>query len=162
MRSKKAGLDPDKAPRTYDELKQAAKALTTDGQAGFTMLNYGWFFEQLVAAQGGLYVDNENGRAGAPTKAVFDGEEGQNAFNLIQQMYDDKTFMNVGQTGTICVQRSNRGKSRCTSIRPLGFGRSLTTPTLRLCGIFACPERGRPSRRRHRRCVALDDGWHCR
>lgn len=93
----KAGLDPDKAPRTYDELKQAAKALTADGQAGFTMLNYGWFFEQLVAAQGGLYVDNENGRAGAPTKAVFDGEEGQNAFNLIQEMYDDKTFMNVGQ-----------------------------------------------------------------
>ncbi|MCT4776062.1 MULTISPECIES: ABC transporter substrate-binding protein [Exiguobacterium] len=93
----KAGLDPEKAPRTYDELKQAAKALTTDGQTGFTMLNYGWFFEQLVAAQGGLYVDNDNGRSGAPTKAVFDGEEGQNAFNLIKEMYDEKTFLNVGQ-----------------------------------------------------------------
>ncbi|MCC5891191.1 ABC transporter substrate-binding protein [Exiguobacterium sp.] len=94
---KEAGLDPEQAPRTYDELKQAAKALTTDDQTGFTILNYGWFFEQLVAAQGGLYVDNDNGRSGAPTKAVFDGEEGQNAFNLIKDMYDEKTFMNVGQ-----------------------------------------------------------------
>ncbi|MCT4782596.1 MULTISPECIES: ABC transporter substrate-binding protein [Exiguobacterium] len=94
---KEAGLDPEKAPRTYDELKEAAKALTGDGQTGFTILNYGWFFEQLVAAQGGLYVDNDNGRSGAPTKAVFDGEEGQNAFNLIKDMYDEKTFLNVGQ-----------------------------------------------------------------
>lgn len=92
-----AGLDPEKAPRTYDELKKAAKELTKEGQAGFTMLNYGWFFEQLVAAQGGLYVDADNGRSGTPTKAVFDGEEGQNAFNLIKEMYDEKTFMNVGQ-----------------------------------------------------------------
>lgn len=94
---KQAGLDPEKAPRTYDELKQAAKALTGDGQTGFTILNYGWFFEQLVAAQGGLYVDNDNGRSGTPTKAVFDGEEGQNAFNLIKDMYDENTFLNVGQ-----------------------------------------------------------------
>ncbi|WP_214816534.1 ABC transporter substrate-binding protein [Exiguobacterium sp. s59] len=94
---KEAGLDPEKAPRTYDELKEAAKKLTTDDQTGFTMLNYGWFFEQLVAAQGGLYVDNDNGRSGNPTKAVFDGEEGQNAFNLIKDMYDEKTFLNVGQ-----------------------------------------------------------------
>ncbi|MEW8967412.1 ABC transporter substrate-binding protein [Exiguobacterium alkaliphilum] len=94
---KEAGLDPEKAPRTYDELKQAAKALTGEGQTGFTILNYGWFFEQLVAAQGGLYVDNDNGRSGTPTKAVFDGEEGQNAFNLIKDMYDEKTFLNVGQ-----------------------------------------------------------------
>ncbi|MCT4787160.1 ABC transporter substrate-binding protein [Exiguobacterium aestuarii] len=94
---KEAGLDPEKAPRTYDELKEAAKKLTTDDQTGFTMLNYGWFFEQLVAAQGGLYVDNDNGRSGNPTKAVFDGEEGQNAFNLIKEMYDEETFLNVGQ-----------------------------------------------------------------
>ena len=26
------------------------------------MLNYGWFFEELLATQGALYVDNENGR----------------------------------------------------------------------------------------------------
>ena len=25
------------------------------------MLNYGWFFEELLATQGALYVDNENG-----------------------------------------------------------------------------------------------------
>ena len=29
-------------------------------QYGFSMLNYGWFFEELLATQGALYVDNEN------------------------------------------------------------------------------------------------------
>ncbi|MFS0781282.1 ABC transporter substrate-binding protein [Bacillus sp. 1P06AnD] len=99
---KKAGLDPEKPPRTYDELKKAAKALTIKDksatkQYGFSILNYGWFFEELVAAQGGLYVDQENGRSGDAKKAVFDGEEGRNAFNLIKDMYDEGTFMNVGQ-----------------------------------------------------------------
>ena len=28
-------------------------------QYGFSMLNYGWFFEELLATQGALYVDNE-------------------------------------------------------------------------------------------------------
>ncbi|WP_390621200.1 ABC transporter substrate-binding protein [Bacillus testis] len=99
---KKAGLDPEKPPRTYDELKKAAKALTIKDQKatkqyGFSILNYGWFFEELVAAQGGLYVDHDNGRGGNAKKAVFDGEEGKNAFKLIKDMYDDGTFMNVGQ-----------------------------------------------------------------
>lgn len=98
---KAAGLDPEKAPRTYDELKAAAKKLTKKAgnnttQYGFSILNYGWFFEELVAAQGGLYVDHENGRKGNAEKAVFNGKEGLNAFNLINDMYKDGTFYNVG------------------------------------------------------------------
>lgn len=98
---KAAGLDPEKAPRTYGELKAAAKKLTkkvgnNTAQYGFSILNYGWFFEELVAAQGGLYVDHENGRKGNAEKAVFNGKEGQNAFNLINDMYKDGTFYNVG------------------------------------------------------------------
>lgn len=66
----KAGLDPEKAPKTYAELQEVAKKLTIkEGgnvkQYGFSMLNYGWFFEELLATQGALYVDNENGRKDA-------------------------------------------------------------------------------------------------
>ncbi|KIL42773.1 glycerol-3-phosphate ABC transporter substrate-binding protein [Jeotgalibacillus alimentarius] len=92
-----AGLDPEKSPMTYSELKEAAAALTEGEQKGFSILNYGWFFEELVAAQGGLFVDAENGREGQATEAVFNGEEGLNVFNLIKDMHDEGTFYNSGQ-----------------------------------------------------------------
>ncbi len=96
---KDAGLDPEKAPLTYSELKSAGKKLTkgTD-QYGFSILNYGWFFEELLAAQGGLYVDNDNGRNGEATKAIFNDEKGLRVFKLISDMYKDGSFYNVGTT----------------------------------------------------------------
>lgn len=99
---KEAGLDPEKAPMTYSELKDASKKLTkADGgetsQYGFSILNYGWFFEEMLAGQGGHYVDNENGRNGNATKATFNDELGLNVFNLISDMYNEGTFYNVGQ-----------------------------------------------------------------
>ncbi|WP_338787660.1 ABC transporter substrate-binding protein [Metabacillus sp. FJAT-53654] len=99
---KEAGLDPEKAPMTYSELKDAAKKLTkTEGgetsQYGFSILNYGWFFEEMLAEQGGHYVDNENGRSGNATKATFNDELGLNVFNLISDMHKEGTFFNVGQ-----------------------------------------------------------------
>ncbi|QXE01329.1 ABC transporter substrate-binding protein [Terribacillus sp. DMT04] len=100
---KKAGLDPEKAPRTYSELKEAAEKLTIKegeqtSQYGLSILNYGWFFEELLATQGGMYVDKENGRSGEATKAAFNDEKGQKVFELISDMHKAGTFYNVGQT----------------------------------------------------------------
>ncbi|WP_040287484.1 ABC transporter substrate-binding protein [Sporosarcina koreensis] len=94
---KDAGLDPEAPPATYEELKKAADALTSKEQYGFSILNYGWFIEELIAAQGGLFVNEENGRAGDATEAVFNGKEGQEVFGLISSMYKDGTFYNSGQ-----------------------------------------------------------------
>lgn len=94
---KAAGLDPENPPKTYEQLKEAAKALTTDDQYGFSILNYGWFIEELIAAQGGMFVNEENGRKGNATEAIFNNEEGQKVFNLISDMYNDGTFYNTGQ-----------------------------------------------------------------
>lgn len=94
---KEAGLDPEKPPATYDELKKAAKALTSGEQYGFSILNYGWFIEELIAAQGGLFVNEDNGRKGDATEAVFNGKEGQQVFQLISDMYEEGTFYNSGQ-----------------------------------------------------------------
>ena len=97
----KAGLDPEKAPKTYAELKEAAKKLTVkEGESvkqyGFSMLNYGWFFEELLATQGGLYVDKENGRKGAAEKAVFNGKEGQKVFGLLDELNKAGTLGKYG------------------------------------------------------------------
>ncbi|MBB4823549.1 sn-glycerol 3-phosphate transport system substrate-binding protein [Sporosarcina luteola] len=93
---KEAGLDPEKAPETFSEVIEAAEKLTTDEMKGFSMLTYGWFFEQLVATQGGLYVNEDNGRSGDATEAVFNGPEGRNVFDFLDRMNKAGTFGNFG------------------------------------------------------------------
>ena len=60
------------------------------------MLTYGWFFEQLVATQGGLYVNEENGRKATATKAVFNGKEGLRVLEFLNDMNKAGTFGNFG------------------------------------------------------------------
>lgn len=91
-----AGLDPEKAPETFQEVIDAAAQLKTDTMAGFSLLTYGWFFEQLVATQGGLYVNEDNGRSGDATEALFNGEEGLKVFNFLNTMNKAGTFGNFG------------------------------------------------------------------
>ncbi|MEK5039776.1 ABC transporter substrate-binding protein [Sporosarcina sp. FSL K6-3457] len=93
---KAAGLDPEKAPETFAEVIDAAAKLKTDDMYGFSMLTYGWFFEQLVATQGGLYVNEDNGRSGDATEALFNGAEGLNVFNFLDTMNKAGTFGNFG------------------------------------------------------------------
>ena len=93
---KAAGLDPEKAPETFSEVIDAASKLKTDEMYGFSMLTYGWFFEQLVATQGGLYVNEDNGRSGDATEALFNGPEGLNVFNFLDTMNKAGTFGNFG------------------------------------------------------------------
>src|SRR5690625_2542810 len=91
-----AGLDPENPPRTFNEMKEAAEKLSTDGNYGFTMATIGWFFEQLLANQGGLYLDNDNGRDGDATEALVNSEEGLNIFTWLDEMNKAETFRNYG------------------------------------------------------------------
>lgn len=93
---KEAGLDPEKAPETFSEVIDAAAKLKKGEMYGFSMLTYGWFFEQLVATQGGLYVDEDNGRSGDATEALFNGPEGLNVFSFLETMNKAGTFGNFG------------------------------------------------------------------
>lgn len=75
---KAAGLDPNVAPKTFKEVEEyAAKLVKKDAsgnvtQYGFAMAIYGWFFEQLIAKQGAMYSDNDNGRTAKATAVAFD------------------------------------------------------------------------------------------
>lgn len=93
---REAGLDPEKAPETFSEVIDAAAKLKKGEMYGFSMLTYGWFFEQLVATQGGLYVDEDNGRSGDATEALFNGPEGLNVFSFLDTMNKAGTFGNFG------------------------------------------------------------------
>jgi len=93
---KEVGLDPEKAPETFSEVIDAAAKLKKGEMYGFSMLTYGWFFEQLVATQGGLYVNEDNGRSSDATEALFNGPEGLNVFNFLDTMNKAGTFGNFG------------------------------------------------------------------
>jgi len=101
---KAAGLDPEKPPRTYAEVTDAAKKLTkkgADGKVsmyGYSMAIYGWFFEQLLAASGGLYLDNGNGRDARATKATVNTPEGVKIMTWWKEGFDAGVFGNYGRT----------------------------------------------------------------
>jgi sn-glycerol 3-phosphate transport system substrate-binding protein len=98
-----AGLDPNKAPRTFAEVQDYAKKLTKKDasgkvtQYGYSMAIYGWFFEQLLAVSGGLYLDNGNGRDKLATSATFNSPEGVAILEWWKKMFDEGILGNYGR-----------------------------------------------------------------
>lgn len=98
---KKAGLDPNHPPRTFEELLEYAKKLTIKDengnivQAGITWPLHSWFFEQFMAVQNAPLVDNNNGRTGRPTKAVFNNEAGRRFFRLWYELSKNGWMINT-------------------------------------------------------------------
>jgi sn-glycerol 3-phosphate transport system substrate-binding protein len=94
---REAGLDPDNPPRTFSEIKEAAKQLTVGSSSGaevhgFGLLIHGWFIEQLLANQGAYLIDAGNGREGEPTKTLLNEEPGLNIFNWLNDMNEEGTL----------------------------------------------------------------------
>ncbi len=103
---KAAGLDPNKPPRTFDEVEQYAQKLTkkdASGQVtqyGVSFAIYGWFFEQFLAVSGGYYTNNGNGRDSIATAATFNSPEGLAIVNWWKKMYDEGVEGNYGRNTT--------------------------------------------------------------
>ncbi|SDH07106.1 ABC-type glycerol-3-phosphate transport system, substrate-binding protein [Leifsonia sp. 98AMF] len=81
----KSGLDPDKPPATWDELRADAKQITEKtGVPGYAQLTTkgqgGWMFTTQTYAFGGT-VENAEG-----TKATFDGTPSQEALKALHEM----------------------------------------------------------------------------
>lgn len=98
---KAAGLDPEKAPKTYDEVLEYAKQIVESGAApvGYSQAIYGWFFEQQIAGLASCYGNNENGRASEVTAVDFDSNgAGLKVFNMWKKLYDSGYFENYGTT----------------------------------------------------------------
>jgi sn-glycerol 3-phosphate transport system substrate-binding protein len=100
---REVGLDPGKPPQTLEELKAySEKLLQKDGSGNITRSGIAleispWFFEQMLAKAGGLYVNNGNGRDGLATEAVFNGTEGKAIFQWWADMVESGLAFNVGR-----------------------------------------------------------------
>ncbi|MCC3357863.1 ABC transporter substrate-binding protein [Bacillus sp. REN16] len=96
-----AGLDPETPPATYEEVEAAGKAIVESNpeMKGFALQAYGWLWEQLLANQGALLLNNDNGRSDTPTEIGWTEEEGKSIFEWVKRMVDDGTFANYGTNG---------------------------------------------------------------
>jgi len=94
---KAAGLDPEKAPQTFDEMYTAARAITKDGKTGASIAISGWFMEQFFAVQGAEYVNNGNGRKAPASQSYLNSEAGLKTLEWWKKMSDDKVSLNLGR-----------------------------------------------------------------
>ncbi|WP_343239515.1 extracellular solute-binding protein [Streptomyces sp. SID7909] len=86
---KKAGLDPDKPPTTWDEVRKAAKKITALGEGTVGYADYsknnqgGWHFTSWVYSMGGdIAAQDGDGK----WKAAFDSKAGRDALQMLHDM----------------------------------------------------------------------------
>ena len=119
---REVGLDPEKPPQTLEELTEYSRKLVKrDSQgniirSGIALEISPWYFEQMLANAGALYVNNGNGREGRPTEAVFNGPEGKAIFQWWHDMVEEGLAFNVGRnpTGTDHLLAVGSGRAAMT------------------------------------------------
>lgn len=98
-----AGLDPNRPPQTFAELKEYARKLTikndngTVERYGFTLGIVGWFVEQMVANQDATLVNNDNGRSARATASNLNEEAAVRFVKLWKEMVDEGIMLNPGR-----------------------------------------------------------------
>jgi sn-glycerol 3-phosphate transport system substrate-binding protein len=92
----KAGLKP---PVSFAELKEVAAKLSSAEKktTGVTWPLHSWFFEEFMAIQGRDLVNHDNGRASAPTEALYTQPEGIAFVELWADMVRNGSFANAGR-----------------------------------------------------------------
>jgi sn-glycerol 3-phosphate transport system substrate-binding protein len=112
-----AGLDPDRPPSTFDEVREYSERLVRRDSRGRIERNgialniSAWYFEQMLAKQGALYANNGNGRERIATEVRFDGPAGQEVLTWWRDMVASGLATNVGQQGLQALLSVVSGKS---------------------------------------------------
>jgi sn-glycerol 3-phosphate transport system substrate-binding protein len=97
---KKAGLNTDKAPATYEEIEKAAKAVVASGatKVGFTVSWPSWtLVENMHAWHDQPISDKDNGFAGMATQLKINGDFGVKLWDLLVRWQKDGIFTYSGR-----------------------------------------------------------------
>lgn len=81
-----AGLDAENPPQTWDEVKEAAAALTKDGTYGYSCPLDQWYYTSLVMNAGGTIYNEESDGIG------FNNESGTAPLNWWKEMIEAGTM----------------------------------------------------------------------
>ena len=100
------GLDAEKPPLTLDDVRAySEKLFKVDGsgnvvRSGISLDIQAWYLDLTLAEHGDLYVNNNNGRDGRATEAVFNEDTGKAFFRWWNEMVDEGLAFNVGRNPT--------------------------------------------------------------
>lgn len=96
-----AGIDAPDLEWSFSDFIDTCDAIQESGvQYCVTFGQVGWYFEQILANSGGLYYDNNNGRTGRATEAVFNEGQGVEVFEFLTSLFADGYAPNLGNTWT--------------------------------------------------------------
>ncbi|MDI3547862.1 MAG: sn-glycerol 3-phosphate transport system substrate-binding protein [Halanaerobiales bacterium] len=95
---KKAGLDPDNPPTTFEGIIETSQKIVDKGIAkgGITWALHSWFYEQWLANMGQNLVNKENGREGLATEAYVNSEKSLKIIKWWKELYDKGLWTNPG------------------------------------------------------------------
>src|SRR5688572_16018403 len=95
-----AGLDPEDAPETLDDLRGYAQKIVDSGVAPHGMaLHVEPFVNEFLYAKSGLqYVNNGNGRSGRATKSLLDVKGGRKIWTWWRDMVESGLALDTGST----------------------------------------------------------------
>lgn len=112
---KEAGLDPDKPPKTWQEVRQYAQTIKDKtGTPAFFMQEYAdtWTNQALVTSNGGEMLKQENGK----WKTAFDSPEAAEAYQFIADMVKDGIGLHATNEEGFQAFTSGKLAMVCTTI----------------------------------------------
>lgn len=112
---KAAGLDPNKPPKTWNEVRQYAQQIKDKtGQPAFFMQEYAdtWTNQALVESNGGTMLKKENGK----WKAGFDTPEAAEGYQFIADMVKDGIGLHATNEEGFQAFTSGKLAMVCTTI----------------------------------------------
>lgn len=94
----RAGIDPAKAPATFEQLRDYSQKIVDAGTArhGMSLPVFPYVVEYLYAKSGLAYVNNANGRKARATASVLASGGGQKIWTWWKGMVDDGLAVNTG------------------------------------------------------------------
>ncbi|MGB7340288.1 MAG: ABC transporter substrate-binding protein [Phototrophicaceae bacterium] len=97
-----AGIEELPTDWTFSEFKAICDQIVAanDIQNCVSIGQVGWFFEQMLSNSGGLYFNNDNGRTGRASEAVFNQGQGVEVFEFLTSLYSEGYAANLGSTWT--------------------------------------------------------------
>jgi sn-glycerol 3-phosphate transport system substrate-binding protein len=97
-----AGLDPDRPPRTLDDVTDYSRRVveTHAARHGISLMRTSSLNAVLYTKSGQLYVNHQNGRTGRATKTLLDNKTGRRIWKWWDDIVDSGLAIDVGSEGT--------------------------------------------------------------
>jgi len=100
---REVGLDPEKPPQTLDDVRAYSEKLYKVDDAGnvvrsgIALDTQGWYPNVILADHGDLFANNDNGRNGRATEAVFNNDTLRTFFRWWKEMVDSGLAFDAGR-----------------------------------------------------------------